>query len=98
MKPLAILLLALALVTAIAEATSAHVDTLGAPDPHWQHFPDASTPGSGPQVSADATALGRAAAVPRLLEVFVYALGALSVLLVISLLRSLWTGRRRSRA
>ena len=97
MKPLAILLLAFALVTAIAKATFAHVDTLGAPDPHWHHFPGAST-ASDPQVSADATAAGRAAAVPRLLEVFVYASGVLSVLLVISLLRSLWTGRRRSRA
>jgi hypothetical protein len=92
-KPLAILLVTLALVTATAEATLAHIDTLGAPDLHWQHFPGAST-ASGPQVSADATSPGRASP----LEVFVYAMGALFVLLLISLLRSLWTGRRRSRA
>ena len=97
MKPLVILLLTLALVTANAEATLAHLDTLGGPDTHWQHFPGASA-ASGPDVSADATAPSRAATVPRPLEVFVYASGGLSGLLVILLLRSLWTARRRSRA
>jgi hypothetical protein len=93
-KPLAILLLTVALLTATAEATLAHIDTLGAPDPHWQHFPGAPTPG-GPEVSTDPTGPSRAPAVPRLLEVFIYASGGLSVLLVISLLGSLWTGGAR---
>jgi len=87
----------LALVTAPATATLAHPDTLGAPDPYWQHFPGAPTV-SGPQVSGDTTAPSRAAAVPWLLEAFVYGSGGLSVLLVILLLRSLWTERPRSRA
>jgi hypothetical protein len=93
-KPLAMLLLTLVIVTATAEATRAHPDTLGAPDPQWQHFPGAPA-ASGPQVSSDTTAPRREAVVPRLLDGFVYASGGLSVLLVISLGCSLWTGRRR---
>ena len=77
----------LALVTATATATLAHVDSMGQPDPYWQ------------QLAAESAA--KASQDPpdtALLEIFVYASGGLSLLLGVSVLRSLWTGPRRSRA
>jgi hypothetical protein len=53
-KPLAILALTFALVTATAKATLAHVDSLGQPDPYWQQIAAASANGS--QVPPDGTA------------------------------------------
>ena len=55
MKPLAILALTLALVTATAKATLAHVDSLGQPDPYWQQIAAASA-ARGSQVPPDGTA------------------------------------------
>ena len=54
MKPLAILALTLALVTATAKVTLAHVDSLGQPDPYWQQIAAASA-ARGSQVPPDGT-------------------------------------------
>jgi hypothetical protein len=54
-KPLAILGLTLALVTASAHVTLAHVDSLGQPDPYWQQVAAASA-ARGSQAPPDATA------------------------------------------
>ena len=55
MRPLATLALTLALVTATAKATLAHVDSLGQPDPYWQQIAAASA-ARGSQVPPDGTA------------------------------------------
>lgn len=55
MKPLATLALTLALVTATARATLAHVDSLGQPDPYWQQIATASA-ARGSRVPPDGTA------------------------------------------
>jgi hypothetical protein len=97
-KPLARPLLTLVLVALTGGAALAHVDTLGEPDPYWQRGANASTDGNA-EIGGSGTAPGRAAAaVPRLLEVFVYASGGLSLFLLLSLLRSLRGSRRRSGA
>jgi hypothetical protein len=70
-KPLALLAVTLALVTATAKATLAHVDSPGQPDPYWQQIVAASA-ARGAQVPPDGTAP---------LEGFVSS-GGLSLLLV----------------
>ena len=71
MKPLALLAVTLALVTATAKATLAHPDSPGQPDPYWQQVAAASAARGSPD-PPDATAG---------LEGFVYS-GGLSLLLV----------------
>ena len=45
-KPLVNSALTLALVTATAKATLAHVDSLGQPDPYWQQIANATITGA----------------------------------------------------
>lgn len=87
MKLIAILAVALALVTATARATLAHPDVPGQPDPYWQQLAAASV-AEASQARPDTT----------LLQVLVYASGGVSLLLAVSVLRSLWIARRRARA
>ena len=85
MKALAAPFLALILVGVVGAPALAHPVELGVPDPYWQQIAKAST---GPQP----------AAVPWLLEVFVYGSGGLAVLLLLSLVPSLLGSRRDSGA
>lgn len=79
MKPLVILVLTFALVTATAKATLAHVDALGQPDPYWQQITAAyaarqvaaASAARGSQVPADGTAPSRAAADSPRFEILV---------------------------
>lgn len=95
MKVLAILLAAAALAAATSRVALAHPDVLGAPDPYWQNVA-ATTSGAGGERAGEGASAGRGAALPRLLDGFVYVSGGLSVLLVVSLLRSLRASAKRS--
>ena len=90
MKPLAVSLLALVFVGVAGGSALAHPDTLGVPDPYWQQVANASTAGG-------ATAAQPVAA-PWLLKVLVYSSGGLCVLLLLSLVSSLFGSRRNSGA
>jgi hypothetical protein len=90
-KPLATLVLAVALVTASANAALAHPDVLGEPDPYWQQLAAASAARAS-ENSANSAADSRAFdALP--FAILVCAAGALCALFGASLLRSLWSGR-----
>ncbi len=90
-RRIAAALLLLALVGWIGGTAYAHVETLGAPDPQWQRFPDAPAEIDTQRVDAEARPPGNGL---RVLETFVYGLATLSVLLVTILARAFWsTGR-----
>jgi len=95
-RRLAALLLLLTLVGGTSVATYAHPDTLGAPDPQWQRFPDA------PAETDVQRPVDDGAPVPgdgvRVLEAVVCAVATLAVLLALSLARSFWSARRPSGA
>jgi hypothetical protein len=91
----AALLLMLTLVGWTGGATYAHVDTLGAPDPQWQRFPDAPAEAATQPIDDGAGLPGNGL---RVLDTFVYGLATLSVLLALSLVRAFWSARRRSGA
>lgn len=95
-RTIAALLLLLTLVGGTSIPTHAHPDTLGAPDPQWQRFPDAPAETDAQRPVDDG------ARVPgdgvRALEAVVYAVATLAVLLALSLARSFWNARRPSGA
>jgi len=78
----------LMLIGLVGASAQAHPEILGVPDPSWQQ------PANGLPDGATAAP----PAIPRSLEVFVYAAGGLSVLLLLSLVRSLFGSRRKSGA
>lgn len=94
-RRVAALLLTLAVVGWTGGATYAHVDTLGAPDPQWQRFPDAPAETATQPIDDGAGLPGNGL---RVLDTLVYGVATLSALLALSLVRSFWSARRRSGA
>jgi hypothetical protein len=85
------------LVAALTGTAQGHPDTLGTPDPYWQNIASASGDGRA-QIAADGTTAiaGAGATHPGLLRGYVYGVGAVFVILALSLLHSLWISSRRS--
>jgi len=91
-RRLAALLLLLTLVGGTSVPTHAHPDTLGAPDPQWQRFPDAPAESDAERPVADNARVSGDGV--RVLEAVVYSVATLAVLLGLSLARSFWSARR----
>ncbi|MBI3770716.1 MAG: hypothetical protein HY271_19785 [Deltaproteobacteria bacterium] len=97
MKPRATSLLLLVLLSLSGRAALAHPDTLGEADPYWQQSANAARDESAKATRGD-TPSGQSTAVSRLLKGFAYASGGVSLLFVLSLVRSMRGSQRRARA
>jgi hypothetical protein len=96
-KPRATSLLLLVLFSLSGRVALAHPDTLGEADPYWQQRASAARDGSADATPGN-TPAGQPAAASRLLKGFAYASGGVSLLFVLSLLRSIRGSLRRARA
>ena len=95
MKSLVTITMMLLVVALTGTAARGHPDTLGTPDPSWQNIASASSDGRA-QIAADGTTAIGGATHPGLLRGYVYAVGAIFVILALSLLHSLWISSRRT--
>ena len=88
MKSLATIAMTLVITALTSGAALGHPDVIGTPDPSWQNT--ASPSGDSRSQIAAGGAMH-----PVLLRAYIYVLGAVFVILILSLLHSLWTSSRR---